>query len=73
MKRKKFKKNRLREELIPICPKCHGENIARILYGLYERDEKMTNLINEGKVVLGGCELSFENPLYYCNQCKKEF
>lgn len=55
------------------CPKCKSTNIAEFRYGLYDRDEKMNRLIEEGKVRLGGCEISFDNPAYFCNECKKEF
>ncbi|MCU0239495.1 MAG: hypothetical protein MUC29_08640 [Pyrinomonadaceae bacterium] len=55
------------------CPKCKSENIAKIIYGLFDLDEKLQKKIENGEVVLGGCEMFFDNPIYRCNHCYKEF
>ncbi|HRH43771.1 MAG TPA: hypothetical protein PKY82_19220 [Pyrinomonadaceae bacterium] len=55
------------------CPKCQSTNIAEIRYGLPNFSDELNRLIEAGKVRLGGCEISFDNPAYFCNECQKEF
>ena len=55
------------------CPKCKSDDIARFQYGLPEFTDELRRLIAEKKIVLGGCELAFDNPIYFCNNCRKEF
>ncbi|NJM53101.1 MAG: class I SAM-dependent methyltransferase [Blastocatellia bacterium] len=74
MGRKKFKRGRYKVELVVSnCPKCNSENLAKFHYGLPEFTDELKKQIAEGKIVLGGCEISFDNPLYFCNGCRNEF
>lgn len=73
MGRKKFKRGRYKAIIISNCPKCNSENLARFSYGLPNFTDELKKQIADGKIVLGGCELSIDNPIYRCNDCRKEF
>ena len=52
------------------CPKC-GENLIEIIYGmpgseLFEAEER-------GEVILGGCEVSDDQPEYRCKNCDVDY
>lgn len=55
------------------CPRCKSENIAKILYGLPVMDSKLEKAMESGKIVLGGCAITEDDPSYRCNNCGKEF
>ena len=47
-----------------ICPSCYEiDSIRTILYGMPSAP------IDESKYVLGGCVISFGDPLYHCINC----
>lgn len=74
MGRKKFKKGKYKVEIsITNCVKCNSINLARFRYGLPDFTEALKKQIAEGKIVFGGCEVSFDSPIYRCNDCKHEF
>lgn len=54
-----------------ICPKCASKNTVKIVYG-YPGPELMMKY-KEGKVKLGGCVISFDNPDTYCKDCEHSF
>lgn len=52
------------------CPKC-GENLVEIIYGmpsseLFEAEER-------GEVVIGGCEVTGNDPAYRCKKCDIDY
>lgn len=55
------------------CPKCNGNSIAKILWGLPAMSEKLEQQLNEGKVVLGGCCVTDNDPKWHCNNCEYEW
>ncbi len=55
----------------PKCPKCGCENVAAIVFG-YPSPE-MFEESNSGKVVLGGCCVTEEDPEWHCNDCENEW
>ncbi|MCX7877331.1 MAG: hypothetical protein N2510_01680 [Ignavibacteria bacterium] len=55
------------------CPFCGSENLARIIYGLPNFNEKMKKDIDKGKIILGGCCISDFDPHWHCNNCKRYF
>jgi transcription elongation factor Elf1 len=73
MGRKKFKRGKYKEIIITNCPKCNSTNLAKYLYGLPDFTDELKKQIADKEIVLGGCELSFDNPIYRCNDCKEEF
>jgi hypothetical protein len=50
------------------CPRCRSTAVLRILYGL--PDEELRREAEEGKVALGGCCLSENDPAWICNDCE---
>ncbi|MBX7170925.1 MAG: hypothetical protein K1X72_08210 [Pyrinomonadaceae bacterium] len=61
------------EEKTVKCPKCNSTRIAQFRYGLPEFTPELKKQIDEGKIVLGGCEIWADNPTHFCNDCRKEF
>ncbi len=52
-----------------VCPECGGESIARYLWGLPARSEKLQRDIDEGRIVCGGCCVTGADPDWHCNDC----
>lgn len=50
------------------CPVC-GAGVARILWGMPDFNERLRRELEEGKVVLGGCVLSGDDPQWECRSC----
>ena len=63
------------EDAEVVCPRCGSRNIARIFRGMPSFTEELQHELDEGKVVLGGCEVEGIYPLscYQCNDCEEEF
>ena len=55
------------------CPECGSNNIAEILWGLPAFTDELKKCLDEGKVVLGGCCISDDDPRYQCNECMSTF
>ena len=54
----------------PKCPHC-GHKLIEIVYGRPD-----SNLIEQAKrqeIVLGGCLIDGEMPIYHCNQCDTNY
>jgi hypothetical protein len=73
MGRKKFKRGKYKEIIVSNCLKCNSDNLAKYHYGLPNFTDELKKQIDDGKIILGGCELSIDNPSYCCNDCKYEF
>jgi hypothetical protein len=46
------------------CPDCGSQRIASILYGLPGMTPELECAMREGRVVLGGCAVSDEDPAW---------
>jgi len=55
------------------CPSCGGSLIAGILYGLPHFTTRLNSDIAEGKIVLGGCCISDDDPAWRCVDCSTVF
>ncbi|MCP4229175.1 MAG: hypothetical protein GY771_03385 [bacterium] len=51
----------------PTCPECRSGDVIRMVYG--EPSEEMYEAAERGEIGLGGCEISDDNPSYYCKEC----
>jgi len=51
------------------CPKCGQAPLARILYGMPAFDEELERKIEEGRITLGGCCVSDDDPTWECSHC----
>lgn len=57
------------EQFPQLCPICKTYYVIPIIYGLPSQD--LSELAKHGKVKLGGCIVSPNNPKYWCTTCKK--
>lgn len=55
------------------CPTCGSTRIAAIRYGLMAYSEKLIRDLDSGRVILGGCGMSPDNPNYQCTGCGQTF
>jgi hypothetical protein len=51
------------------CPKCEGTKIADIQYGMPDFSPELRMDLDEGKIVLGGCCVSGDDPEWQCVEC----
>ncbi len=54
------------------CPQCGSAKIANILYGYPVFDSKLEKLLDEGKIALGGCVISGNDPTWRCVDCETD-
>ena len=52
------------------CPVCGASEVARIGYGLPRFTAELTADLDAGRVVLGGCDISGDDPVWLCRACK---
>ena len=55
------------------CPECDCDDLARVLYGLPADPNALQLYIDAGRVVLGGCLVTDDDPIWHCNVCKNRF
>ena len=55
------------------CPKCKSENTCEISYGYPGDEEEYLKLVAEKKIYPGGCVISHDSPLWYCNDCENKW
>ena len=55
------------------CPKCNSKNTCRIMYGMPAYTDKLEQDLAAGKISLGGCIVSVNDPNRHCNDCKTDF
>jgi len=54
------------------CPKCGSERVARILYGEPIGSESLMADLKAGRIVLGGCCITGDDPIWQCLSCETE-
>ena len=55
------------------CSNCGSKRIAKIEYGLPYFTEEENREVEAGKIVLGGCVLTGNDPAWQCVNCGKQF
>lgn len=57
------------------CPYCGSTDIARYIYGMPFLDDDMRKDLENGKLIVAGCEILPDRPMpeKHCNSCKKDF
>ena len=55
------------------CPKCNSTNTCRIVYGLMDFTLELEQKLEAGKIYLGGCEITEDDPNRHCNDCGLDF
>lgn len=51
------------------CPECGQAPLASILYGMPAFDEELERKMDEGRITLGGCCISDDDPARECTHC----
>jgi len=51
------------------CPECKSKNVAWIQWGFVEITESLERELDQGKITLGGCCVSDNDPKWECNDC----
>ena len=51
------------------CSNCNSSKISEIIYGYVLIDDKLQHELDSGKIVLGGCLTSEDQPNWQCNEC----
>lgn len=52
------------------CPNCNSPSLAKILYGMPNYDDDLNDDLQSGKVVLGGCSETDNDPDLHCLVCR---
>ncbi|MCC9604981.1 hypothetical protein LOC68_25260 [Blastopirellula sp. JC732] len=55
-----------------VCPKCGSTRIADVLYGLPDFSDELQQDLDAGKIVLGGCCVTGDDPVWRCRECGLE-
>ena len=55
-----------------VCPKC-GHKVATVFYGYPVFSEELQRDIDNGDIILGGCEITEFNHDWECTHCHKKF
>ncbi len=51
------------------CPACKSIRVATIYYGMMPMTDELQGKIEAGKVVLGGCCITMNEPTWKCSDC----
>jgi hypothetical protein len=51
------------------CPTCGKPPLASILYGYPNYNEELEQEMQEGRIVLGGCMMEVDDPVWECSFC----
>jgi hypothetical protein len=52
------------------CPDCGATEVAVILYGMPINNEKLQKDLQDGRIALGGCCLTGDDPRWECIRCR---
>jgi len=57
------------------CPRCGSSRVVPIFWGFPTQDsmEGLLEASRKGEVVLGGCNVSEDDPTRHCKDCKHEW
>ena len=54
----------------PMGPTCGSSRIANILYGMPDFDDKLEKDLDSGRITLGGCCITNDDPEWQCADCQ---
>jgi len=52
-----------------VCPECKSKNVAWIFWGYPGDMSTIKEELDKGKIVLGGCIITNQDPKWECNEC----
>lgn len=55
------------------CPNCGSHRIATYGCGMPQYSAELRKELDEGSIVLGGCEVGNSMPDWVCTECKTDF
>ena len=55
------------------CPRCQSAQVVPIVYGLPDPELVSLEDVESGKVILGGCMVSGDEPEWLCRSCGLEW
>ncbi len=55
------------------CPWCGSKDVAEYLWGLPAFSEQLVQDMADGKIILGGCCITGNDPSAHCNACGNDF
>jgi hypothetical protein len=55
------------------CPGCGNPLIGKILYGMPDFSKELEESLEKGEVILGGCCLEVDDPVWQCKKCGQQF
>jgi len=55
------------------CPFCNSDKVRKFVYGLIKFKSEEDEKIFLKEYALGGCKISDDNPMFRCDNCKKDF
>ncbi len=53
------------------CPKCGSKKVIHIVYGFPSPEAQKK--AEQGKIKLGGCVVTGDNPDWFCCECEEKF
>ena len=56
-------------EMPKVCPVCGSAKVAPIFHGRPAFNDEMERALAEGKIALGGCEVTGDDPSWKCLSC----
>lgn len=54
------------------CPNCGSLIVARILYGFPAYSEELEADMKAGRIAIGGCSITGDDPAWKCMECETE-
>ena len=54
------------------CPNCGHSPVGKILWGMPRMDDKLQELMDAGKIIIGGCCLSVDDATWECSKCHQQ-
>ena len=54
------------------CTTCGFSPVGEILWGMPDMDSKLQKSIEDGRIIIGGCCLSLDDPSWECSKCKQQ-
>lgn len=54
------------------CPSCGERPVATILYGIPAFNRELEQKLNEGRIVIGGCIATDDDPVWECSECGQQ-
>lgn len=51
------------------CPACGSSKVADVIYGYLDYSDELQSQLDQGKIILGGCCVTNDDPEWQCSEC----